>query len=169
MPEDPSKKLVAISVTRTRPFPPKVVVASGFKLRHDKVNGLMDLLFELSDRSSERLTLDSVIIRTNLDMFKRYIAGMREDQDDAAEKDDIPSASSPSFANILHVSHIGPRAETIFGLISYADWADAARKTQSSAEAKIISTDSLVVFSSSAFQKKLLLELTLSLVQQPQL
>jgi hypothetical protein len=55
------------------------------------------------------------------------------------------------------------RGETIFSVFSLYDWVEATRQTTGAAEIKCI--DSVVVISSAAFQKKLILEIVLLVSQ----
>ena len=90
MPEKPTKKTVAVSIKRARVHVPKIVVATGFKLRPDKSTGMIDILFEVSGQKGERVVLDPSLLASNLDILKRYVAQVPGQQDDSAKKDDVP-------------------------------------------------------------------------------
>lgn len=166
MTEKATKKTVAISIKRQRPTLPRIIVATGFKLRFDKATGMLDVYLEASGQKGERVSLDPTMLRTNLDMLKRYAAGLAVEQDDAAQKDDIAVGEQIHFANIVHCSHVGDRSETIFGVFSMADWVEATRPADGSKSQEITSFDSLVAVSAPGVQKKLVLELVLLISQQ---
>ena len=155
-------KKSSISISRRRLAMPKVIVASRFNIRGEKANGgYLEFLFEPIDKGSpsERITFDVTIVRPNLDMFKQYATGLKVEEDDKAVGRDIPFPAASAFANILHFSHIGTRAETIFGVLSFTDWADAARKARTEdCEAEANSVDVVSIYSTIALQKKLLME-----------
>lgn len=166
MPEKPTKKTVTITLKRIRTGIPKVVVASGFKLRPDKATGLIDVYFEITGLKVERVTLDPVLLRTNLNSFKQYSASLVAEQDDAAMREELPGADVTTAANVVHFSQMSGRAETIFGIFSFADWVEATRQSK---PIELNSMDVLVVMSTVGVQKKFLLELVLainSLTQQ---
>ena len=161
------QKRGSISISRGRLQMPKIIVAPRFSIRGEMKNdGYLELLFEPMDKSSpsERITFDVTIVRGNMDMFKQYAAGLQVEADDMAVAKDIPFPAASAFANILHLSHIGARAETIFGVLSFTDWADAARKAKKEdSNAEVNSVDVVTVFSTIALQKKLLMELIVTL------
>ena len=160
MAEKPSKKTVAITIKRVRIGIPKVLVVSGFKLRTEKATGLIDISLETSGQKGERVTFDPVLLGGNLDALKRYAANLATEPDDAAEREDVMVSDPVTFANIAHFSQMGGRAETVFGLFSLSDWVEATRQGHDKAP-EIQSVDVLVAISSTALQKKLLLELVL--------
>jgi hypothetical protein len=164
MAEKSPQKTVGITIKRKRPTAPKFLVATGFRLRSDKSSGLVEVLLEASGQRGERITLDPVVIGSNLQILKQYAAGLAYPEDDGAQKDDIAAGETSAFANILHISQMGGRAETIFGVFSMSDWAEATRQTRSDAM-EITSYDTVVAMSTTGFQKKLLLELVLMLHQ----
>lgn len=165
MAEKPAKKTVSIAIKRDRPTAPRTLIATGFRLRSDKGTGLTEILLQASGQRGERVALDPVVMRTNLEMLKRYAAGLVEGEDDAAQKEDIAVGETNTFANIVHFSHMGPRAETIFGVFSLSDWVEATKHGKGDVP-EIKSYDTLVAVSTTAFQKKLLLELVLMLSRQ---
>ncbi len=165
MPEKPTKKTVAITIKRERIGIPRSIVATGFRLRADKSTGLIDVLLEGSGQKGERVMFDPVLLRGNLDSLKRYAASSAIEQDDAAQKEDTLAVDQAVFANIVHFSQVGGRAETVFGMFSLSDWVEATRQTQEKTP-EIRSVDVVAVMSSPAFQKKLLLELVLMISQQ---
>jgi hypothetical protein len=165
MPEKTTTKTVAITIRRERRNAPKVIVTTGFKLRFDKSTGLIDVLLASSGQKGERVIFDPVLLRTNLDVLKRFVASAGPAQDDAALKEDVSVGDQASFANILHLSSMGGRAESIFGVFSLADWVEATRSGHDKG-AEIVSFDNVVAMSTSALQKKLILELIL-MVGQP--
>lgn len=165
MAEKPAKRMVAIAIKRERLGVPKLMVATGFRLRTDKSTGLIEVLLEGSGQKGERVALDPVLMRTNLEALKQYAANVSVDQDDGALKEDVASGDLSSFANIVNFSQMGGRAETAFGVFSVADWVEATRQTQEK-EPQIKSFDTFVVMSTAGLQKKLLLELILAISQQ---
>ncbi len=165
MPEKAPKKTVAIKIKRERLSVPKTIVAEGFRLRPDKGTGLMDVLLEGTGSRGERVILDPELTRSNLDILKQYAAGVAEDPDDSAEREDITVGEAPTCANIVHFSRMGNRAETIFGIFCLADWVEATRQTNEKA-VEIKALDVLVVMSTAAFQKKLVQDLIISINQQ---
>lgn len=165
MAEKLAKKTVSIAIKRDRPTAPRTVIATGFRLRSDKETGLTEILLQASGQRGERVALDPIVMRTNLEMLKRYAAGLAEAEDDASQKDDIVVGEMNTFANMVHFSHMGPRAETIFGVFSLSDWVEATRHGKGDVP-EIKSYDALVAVSTTAFQKKLLLELVLMLSHQ---
>jgi hypothetical protein len=165
MAEKPAKKAVSVAIKRDRPTAPRVVVATGFRLKPEKETGLVDILLQVTGQRGERVSFDPLVIRTNLDMLKRYAVGLSVDADDNAQKDEVSAGELHTFANMVHFSHMGPRAETVFGVFSIADWVEATRQGKAEVP-EIKSYDMLVTISTAAFQKKLLLELVLLLSQQ---
>jgi hypothetical protein len=165
MAEKPSKKLVSITIKRERPAPPRVIVATGFRLRSDKSTGLLEVILETAGKVGERVTFDPIVMRSNVDMLKRYVAETAASEDDAAQKEDLNAGETATFANMVHFTRMGGRAETIFGLFSLSDWVEATRHGKSDGQ-EIKSYDNLVAVSTVGFQKKLLLELVLLLHPQ---
>ena len=165
MAEKPAKKTVSIAIKRDRPTATRTLIATGFRIRTDKETGLTEILLQASGQRGERIAFDPVVMHTNLEMLKRYAAGLIETEDDAAQKEDIAVGEANTFANMMHFSHMGPRAETIFGAFSLSDWVEATRQGKGDVP-EIKSYDTLVAMSTTAFQKKLLLELILMLSEQ---
>lgn len=157
MADKTGKKIVSITIKRERVGLPKVVVASGFKLRSDKASGLIDILVE-SGKRAERISFDPILMRGNLDNFKQYATGLATEPDDAAAKEEINVGEGGCFSNILHVSQMGGRAETIFGNFCISDWVQATRRSEGGTP-EVASMDVVAVMSSTGFQKKLLLDL----------
>ena len=158
MAEKTTKK-VAVGIKRERLAEPTTVVTTGFKLRFDKVTGLVDIFLEApGGQRGERVSLDPSILFTNLDTFKKYCAGLTVEQDDAAQKEDILVSERSHFSNIIHFSKMDTRSETVFGVFSLHDWVEASR-AEGSAKAEISSFDAVVAYSTSALQKKLILEI----------
>ncbi len=58
------------------------------------------------------------------------------------------------------------RAETIFGVFSAFDWIEATKQSGLVVAAQVDAIDNIVVISSPGFQKKLLMELILTISQQ---
>lgn len=166
MAEKTTKKTVAISIKRERVNVPKVIVATGFKLRPDKGTGLLDVYLEGGTQRGERICVDTVVLRSNLEGLKRYAASMAFEQDDAAQKEDVAVGEQPSYSNIVHFSQMGGRAETTFGVFSMSDWVEATRQSEGSKPPEIRSFDNVVAVSTAGLQKKLLLEMILALGQQ---
>lgn len=156
---DKTKK-VGVAIKRERRLDTKTVAATAFKLRWDKATSLVDIFFEVPGQKGERVSLDPAILFSNLDVFKKYSAGMNVEADDAAQKEDILVSEERHYANMLHCSNMGYRTETIFGAFSFHDWVEAAR-SGASQSVTVASFDRLAVFGTSGFQKKLLLELIL--------
>lgn len=165
MAEKTGKKIVAISIKRERIGLPKVVVATGFKLRIEKATGLIDILLDCYGQKGERVTMDPVLVNGSLDALKQYAAGLTAEPDDTAEREDVMVGEMGSFANVAHFSHMGGRAETVFGVFCVADWAEASRRPQGGTP-EILSVDVVVAMSTTAFQKKLLLDLVLLVSQR---
>jgi len=166
MAEKSTKKTVAIQIRRERQNIPKIVVTTGFKLRPDKGTGLLDVYLESTGQRGERISLDTVLLRSNLDGLKRYAASMTFEQDDAAQKEDVSVSEQPSFSNIVHFSQMGGRAETTFGVFSLSDWVEATRQSEGNKTPEIKSYDNVVAVSTAGLQKKLLLEMIVILGQQ---
>lgn len=165
MADKTTKTTVAIAIKRERPTAPRILVVTGFKLRTDKVSGLVEILLEAAGQRGERVTFDPVVTRSNLTELKRYAASVAVPEDDGAQKEDVTVGEGGAFANMVHFSQMGGRAETIFGTFSLADWVEATRQSKSEVR-EIKSYDSVVAMSTAGFQKKLLLELVLVLSQQ---
>lgn len=165
MAEKPTKKTVAITIKRERSPVTRVFVATGFKLRSDKSTGMVEVLLEVTGQRGERITLDPVVLQSNLHVLKQYAASLIGAEDDAVQKDDVTAGEAITFANIVHVSQMAGRAETIFGVFSVSDWVEATKQGKQDTP-EIKSYDAIVVISSAAFQKKLLLELVLLLSPQ---
>lgn len=166
MAEKTTKKTVAISINRERQGVPKIIVAAGFKLRPDKRTGLLDVYLEGSAQRAERISLDTSLLRSNLEGLKQYAASMAFEQDDAAQKEDVTVSEQPIYSNIVHFCQMGGRAETTFGVFSMSDWAEATRQSEGSKMPEIKSVDNLVAISTAGLQKKLLLEMILMLGPQ---
>jgi hypothetical protein len=162
MAEKTGKKTVSITLKRTRPTLPKIIIASGFKLRRDKTTRLIDILLETTSQKGERISLDPSLLQTNIQIFKQYLVRVPTVEDDAAIKEDISVTEQGTFSNILHCGHMGASAETIFGVFSLSDWIDAAN-TPGSRE--VLCYDNVVVISRPEFQKKLIAEL-LTMIEQ---
>lgn len=165
MAEKSGKKTVAISIRRERIGLPKVVVAMGFKLRIEKTTALIEILLDCYGQKGERVTLDPVLLNGNLDSLIQYAAGLTVDPDDAAEREDVLVGEAGSFANVAHFSQMGGRAETVFGVFCVADWVEATRRPQGGAP-EIQSVDVVVAMSTTALQKKLLMDLVLLVSQR---
>jgi hypothetical protein len=165
MPDKAAQKVVSITIRRERLFLPKVIAATGFKIRHDKTSGLIDLLVEVAGQKGERIIFDPVITRSNLESLKQFVAGSPINPDDLAQKEEVLVGEEASFANIIQSSRMENRGETIFALFSLYDWVEAGRQTSGTAEIKCI--DKVVLMSSAAFQKKLILEIVLMVSQLP--
>jgi hypothetical protein len=166
MADKAAQKVVSITVRRERPFPPKIIVATGFKLRHEKSSGLIDVLIEAGIQKGEQIIFDPIITRSNLESLKQFVAGKGIDPDDAAQKEDISVGEQSTYANIIHAGRMENRGETIFSVFSLHDWVEATRQPTSAAEIKCV--DTIVVISSASFQKKLILEIILLVSQLSQ-
>lgn len=165
MPDKAAQKVVSITIRRERPFPPKVIVGAGFKLRHDKSSGLIDVLIEVAGQKGERIVFDPIIVRSNLESLKQFVAGSAVNPDDAAQKEEVSAGEQASYANIIQASRMENRGETTFSVFSLYDWVEAGRRTTGVAEIKC--ADNVVVMSSAAFQKKFILEFVLLVSQLP--
>src|SRR4051794_13000036 len=101
-----TKKTVSISIKRERPASAKIVITTGFKLRVDKITGLLDVYLEANGgQRGERVCLDPNILASNSEVLKRYAASMPVDQDDAAQKEDVTVSEQAHFANVMHCSN----------------------------------------------------------------
>ncbi|HEV2330615.1 MAG TPA: hypothetical protein VG077_07770 [Verrucomicrobiae bacterium] len=160
MVEQPRKKSDSIMVKRVRAVPPKFVVTTGFKLRVDKSTGLIEFLLEASGQKGERVIFDPVLIQNNHEHLKQFIAAVPVDPDEKAQKEEVSTAEQVNFCNVIHLSRVGNRAETIFGVFSLSDWvSESQQATRTTGE--ITSYDAVVAVSTSSLQKKLVLELVL--------
>ena len=164
MPEKETKR-VAITISRTRRGETNIIVATGFKLRVDKATGLLDVYLEAAAQKNQRVSLDTSLLQTNLSGLKQYVAGVAVNEDDAAVKEDIAISEIARFANMVHCSHMGPRAETIFGVFSIGEWVEATRSADEK-NRTVTSVDTLVAISTLALQKKLMLDLVTLIAQQ---
>jgi len=165
MADEPTKRKVTILIRRERRDTHKIIVATGFKLRPDKATGLLDVYLQTSGQNGERVSFDPFVMRSNQEDLKRFVASLSAEQDDTAQKEEIPVSQEVNFANIVNFARVGERAETVFGIYSLSDWAEATRQTTSGPR-EIKSIDTVVVISTLGFQKKLLLELLLTLSPQ---
>jgi hypothetical protein len=104
MPDKAAQKVVSITIRRERPFPPEVIVAAGFKLRQDKSSGLIDVLIEVAGQKGERIIFDPVIIRSNLESLKQFVAGSAINPDESAQKEEVSVGERTSYANIIQAS-----------------------------------------------------------------
>lgn len=163
MADKAAQKVVSIAIKRERPFPLKVIIATGFKLRSDKSSGLIDILLEVGGQKGERIIFDPIILRSNLNTLKQFAAASAIDPDDTAQKEDLLVGEQPSFSNIVHLSRMENRGETTFSTFSLHDWVEATRQTSGAAEIKCI--ENTVVVSSAGFQKKFVLELIILISQ----
>jgi hypothetical protein len=159
-----SSKKGTISVTRVRNLQAQVIFVTGFRLRMDKVNGLIDIFLEASGRKGIRIVLDSIIIGTNLNIFKQFLAAVPGDADETVVREDVTVIEEIFYSNMLHFVRQGERGETIFSFLSLLDWASQSR-TASRTDGTVESADVVIVLSSAAFQKKLLIEISLLLAQ----
>jgi len=168
MPEQPRKKSDSIMVKRVRALPPKIVITTGFRLRVDKSSGLFEILLEAGGQKGERVIFDPVLIQNNHEHLKQYIAAVPVDPDDKAQKEEIFTTEQANFGNVIHLSRVGNSAETIFGVFSLSDWvSESQQATRTTGE--ITSYDAVVAISTSALQKKLVLELVLLINQSNKL
>src|SRR5260370_40018257 len=150
---------VAILIKRERTFMPKIIVATGFKFRPDKATGILEIhLATNTSLPGPRIGFDPFVLQSNTEELKRYTARMGFDADDAAQKEDISVVQEVTYANIIHFSQMGPRAETIFGLFSPSDWSEATRRKDTADMREIKSIDAVVAITTAEFQKKLILE-----------
>jgi hypothetical protein len=156
-----------ISPTRKRFQLPRIVIASRFSIRKDRVSsGYIDFLFEPVEKGlpAEKITFDVSIFKSNIGAFKEYAVGLNVEERDEALSDDLPFTAGGLFANMLHLTHTGGRAETAFGVVSLNEWVQAGYKAhKENAEVSVDTIDTLSVFSDAAFQKKFVLELVLSI------
>ena len=162
MPEQPVKKTVSISIQRKRPFPAKVFVVTGFKLKLDPICELVEILFQIPGQKGEKIAFDPLVLQNNLEHFKRFIAAVPVDPDETAKKEDISVSDQVNYANMMHMSRMGNRGETTFSIFSLSDWVDQSRQ---SGNKTIESQDNVVVVSTAALQKKLVLEIILTIEQ----
>ncbi len=165
MADKTAKKTVSIAIKRARPALPKILVVTGFRLRLDKQTGLIEVLLQSTGQRGERVSLDPVVMGSNLSILKQYAAGLGGDADDSAELDDVSVSESNTFANIIFFTHMGHRAETTFGAFSLHDWVEASRQPKSEAP-EVTSFDTLVAVSTAAFQKKFVSELMIVMAGQ---
>jgi hypothetical protein len=162
MPEQPAQKTVSISIQRKRPFPPKIFVVTGFKLKLEPTCELVEIFFQIPGQKGEKIAFDPIIIQNNLEHFKRFVAAVPVDPDESAKKEDISVSDQMNYANVLHMSRMGNRGETTFSIFSLADWVEQSRQPGN----KVIeSVDSVVAVSTAALQKKLVLEIILTIEQ----
>ena len=165
MADKAAQKLVSITIRRERLLPPKMIVATGFKLRHEKSSGLIDVLIEAGIQKGERIIFDPIVTRSNLESLKQFVAVKGLDPDESSQKEDISVGEQSTYANIIHAGRMENRGETIFSVFSLHDWVEATRQPAGTAEIK--SVDNIVVMSSASFQKKLILEIILLVSQLP--
>src|SRR5581483_3412395 len=151
-----AKKSFSLNIDRERKFAPKVIVATGFKVRIDKTTGFLDYYLDSPVNRGERVLVDSSLLKSNLEMVTRYVSGLEVNPDDKSQKEDVVVGEQANISNIMHFSHMGDRAETIFGLYAISDWATAVRSGDSSSIIK--SNDVVIVLSTTAMQKKMVLE-----------
>ena len=163
MAESPTKKTVTISIKRSRPYPAKTVIVTGFKLRPEKSTGMIEVLLETAPQKGERLVLDPVFIQTNLEHIKKYVAQVPINHDDSAIKEEVFVTEQAGYSNMMHFSRVGNTGEIIFGVVSLSDWANETRQATRSANGEIPCFDSVVAITTAPVQKKLLLELLLLL------
>ena len=169
MAEKVGAKQVGILMKRAGRPDGKLVQATGFRLRFDKSKGVVDVQLEQRGLKAERVSLDPLIIRTNLNMLKEYAAEVPCEADETALTDDIVALTdADTYSNVIHLCQMGGRAETIFGLFRLADFVDATRQKDVSTRV-VESLDALVVISTSGFQKKFVLELLAVLNENPPL
>lgn len=163
MADKSTKKTVQLRVTRGLGVLPKIIVATAFRIRQPaNSGGLVDLIFEGSGIRSERIIFEPSLLGSNIGMVKTYAAKIKASADDGAQKEEIPLGDSSIFSNIAHFSQMGDVAETNFGVYSMSDWVQGTRE-QSDKNVDIQSVDALRIISTTAFQKKLLNELILTI------
>ena len=138
---------------------PRVILATGFKLRQDRGANLIEVWLEGSGAKPERVSVDPTLLRANLQVLKQYVTGLAGDPDEGSVREDIALSETLTFSNIIHFSQMTGRAETIFGLFSFSDWVEAARESDSLKVPEVQSIDQVVAISSAGLQKKLILEL----------
>jgi hypothetical protein len=168
MPPSPQKKSVSIVIKRNPASSPRNIIASGYRLKQDKANGLIEILLEVAGQRGERVIFDPVLLGRNLNTIKPYLSSLAMDADDGAQKEDVPVGEVSNYSNVIQISQFGTRAETVFGIFSFSDWANAARSDSTAADKEILSRDSVVVFSTAAWQKKFLFDFVLAMENQEQ-
>ena len=164
MAEQATKRNVSLTISRTRIFPTPTAVTTGFRLRLDKTTSLIDVFLELAGQKGVRIILDPVIIRSNNEFLSQFAAAVAIDPDENAIRDDIATSENIIYANVVHMSRVGDRGETVFGCLSLFDWVNETRQgTRKNGE--VGSVDVVVASSTAAFQKKLILEIALLIDQ----
>lgn len=161
MADKPTKK-VSITLRRQRVGIPRCLIANFFAIRSDKSRDFVEVIIEPEGQRNERVTLDPTMLRSNMAMLTSYAARLQVEADDHTQKEAIPLPEQSTYANIIQFSQHGKRAETIFGVYAMADWVEAMREGQSRTS-EIKSIDSVVVISTTALQKKFVLELLLAI------
>jgi hypothetical protein len=145
---------------------PNVVVASRFSIRTERILAdYVDLLFEPVEKGLPvaKVTFDFIIFKTNLEAFKQFAVGLNVNERDDALGDNIPFTQGGAYANIMHMTHTGGRAETAFGIVSLSEWVQAGARAAKGSVESVEAVDTLTVYSDAAFQKKFLLELILTI------
>src|SRR5579863_8073306 len=164
MPDVPAKKNATLTLVRSRPFLPKIVLTTGFRLRFDKATNLIDIFLESAGQKGERVVLDPVVIQNNNEHLTRFVAAVPVDPDEKAVREDVITSEQMSYANVIYMSRIATRGETVFGCFSLLDWVNEGRQaTRKNGE--ITSIDLVVAASTASLQKKLILELALLIEQ----
>jgi hypothetical protein len=152
-------KNVAISVKRHKRPEAKIIQATGFRMRLDKGSGFVEIDVERRGRKGERVSFDPVILRSNLQGLKEYVASLPYDIDEQSIKEEVSVSDFDTYSNVIHICQVGGTAETIFSFFRFADWVEASRQESKSADREVFSDDGIVVISNPGLQKKLLLEL----------
>jgi hypothetical protein len=159
--EKSPKKTVSVSIERKKAVAPRVVLARQFSLRTERKDGLVEILIETDNKAAqpERIILDGCFLSQNQQSLAQYAASLPGDPDDSVVNTDIAFSAHSSYANIIEVGRLGPRAETCFSIVSLHDWGTAVRDAKPSDELSLESSPVLAVYSDVGFQKKLLSEI----------
>jgi hypothetical protein len=160
----PNKQMM-ISVGRDTKVFPKSLLAKAFQIvGNQSQEGCIEVLFELEGKSAgcERVVIDGHFIRQNPTVLVTYLAKIEDEADDSSQSENIPYTQSGMFANMIFMGRVGTRAETCFSLLSLHEWGNAVNEAQLATDTHKANVDAkpvLSVYSTVAFQKKLLSEI----------
>lgn len=142
---------------------PHPIVADQFSLETENLkNGYLEIIFSSSMKADgQSVVFDATLLKGNSAGYISYLAKLNAEPDENAQVGKLPAYSDRKVtANMLQASHMGQRAETIFGLSMLHDVALITTRGLGSATSNNVVYDTvLIVNSTLGLQKRLLSEI----------
>jgi len=164
-----SEKQIPITIERQSGIVPATIVGKSFNISADRLrsHGWLDVTIGGDARVSkiEQIVLDGTFIMRNPTVLGDYLGSLNMEADDSAVDPKLPPGVEQRFANILQLGRAGLTAESTFVLVSLHDWGTAVRST-TKAEKLLKAPPVLSVYSSTAFQKKMISEILAAFANQ---